>query len=166
MTLLGYGGIVMNSIEILKEDHQEALDLIALLEAADIEVGTEPTDTENFNRLNELMKLHSQIEEELFYPAMEEIEETRNIVERFYDEHKRLDQLLAQLSTKAPGEEEFQDLLVEFRSFLEIHIEEEEEELFPKAEENLGQSRLNEMGRQILEIINSSHKAGAAIKRR
>jgi hemerythrin-like domain-containing protein len=158
--------IVMNSIEILREDHQEALALIAELEAVDTEMETEPTDTENFNRLNELMKLHSRIEEELFYPAMEEIDETRKIVELFYDEHKRLDQLLAQLSTKAPGEEEFQDLLAEFRSFLEIHIEEEEEEVFPKAEESLGQSRLNEIGRQILEMMNSSQKSAASTRRR
>jgi hemerythrin-like domain-containing protein len=160
------GGFAMNSIEILKEDHQKALNLLSELETAVNEPETEPSDTENFNRLNEAIKLHSQIEEELFYPVMKDIKETRIIVERFYNQHKKIDKLLAHLSTIALNQEEFQEPLAELRRVLEIHIEEEEEELFPIAEEKLEQSRLNDIGRQILEMRDNSQTAAASMKRR
>jgi hemerythrin-like domain-containing protein len=156
----------MNSIEILKEDHQKVLDLLSELETAVNEAEPDPMDTENFNRLNETVKLHSQIEEELFYPVMEEIDETRIIVERFNNQHKKIDKLLAHLSTIAINQEEFQEPLAELRRVLELHIEEEEEELFPVAEVILGQSKLNDLGRQILDLRNNSQAAAASMKRR
>jgi hemerythrin-like domain-containing protein len=156
----------MNSIEILKEDHLKALNLLSELENAVNEVGLDPTDSKHFNRLNEAVKVHSQIEEELFYPVMEEIDETRIIVERFYNQHKKIDKLLAHLSTIALNQEEFQEPLAELRRVLEIHIEEEEEELFPVAEVILGQSRLNDIGRQILEMRDNSQAAAASMRRR
>jgi hemerythrin-like domain-containing protein len=156
----------MNSIEILKDDHQKALNLLSELETAVSEAEPDPTDTEKFNRLNEAVKLHSQIEEELFYPVMEEIDETRIIVERFNNQHKKIDNLLAHLSTIAINQEEFQEPLAELRRVLELHIEEEEEELFPVAEVILGQSKLNDLGRQILDLRNNSQAAAASTKRR
>jgi iron-sulfur cluster repair protein YtfE (RIC family) len=156
----------MNAIELLKKDHQEALGLIGKLESADERPGTDPTDTENFNRLNEALKLHSQIEEEFLYPVMEEIEETRGLVEEAYEEHEKVDELLARLSAKAPKQEEFQGLLAELRSSLENHIQKEEDELFPKVEENLDQGELDDLGARIQELKQSGHAAAAATKRR
>src|SRR5262247_1738320 len=101
----------MNAIELLKEDHKEALNLIGKLEAADARQGTDPTYTQNFNRLKEAWKLHSKLEEEFLYPIMEEIEETFRLVDGAYWEHKKIDELLAQLSAQAPDQKEFRELL-------------------------------------------------------
>ena len=156
----------MTAVELLKEDHQELINLIGELEAADDEAEASPRDTENFNRLNEVIKLHIRMEEEIFYPAMEELEETRELTREAFKEHQMVDHLLAQLSTMSPNVEEFQDTLAELRDAIERHIEEEEGELFPKAEELCGQKRLNEMGQQMVWMKNNSRVRAATSKRR
>jgi hemerythrin-like domain-containing protein len=155
----------MTALELLKEDHQELINLIGELEAADDETEASPRDTENFNRLNAAIKLHIRMEEEVFYPAMEELEETRELMREAFKEHQMVDHLLAQLSTMSPGDEEFQDTLSELRDIVERHIEEEEGELFQKAEELCGPSRLDEMGRQMVWMKNNSRVRVATSRR-
>ncbi|MFN7945096.1 MAG: hemerythrin domain-containing protein [Blastocatellia bacterium] len=156
----------MNAIEMLKEDHQEAFRLIEELETADDETGTDPTYTETFNKLNRALKMHTRVEEEVLYPAMEEFNETRDLIRESYKEHDQVEQLLAQLSTLAPNEEEFQDILAELRDAVEHHVDEEEGELFPKVEELCNQSRLQEMGRRMEEIKGNTQKVAATMRRK
>lgn len=77
-----------------------------------------------------------------------------------------MDQLLAQLASQAPGEEDFQDSLAELRSDLEHHIEEEENDMFPQAEQLLGQKQLEELGRQMQAIKDNSQQVAATMRRR
>jgi len=156
----------MTALELLKEDHQEVINLIGELETADDETETGPRDTENFNRLTQAIKLHARMEEEVFYPAMEEFEATRGLAHEAYKEHQMVDHLLAQLATLSPSDDEFQDTLAELRDAIERHIEEEEGELFPKTEELCGQSRLNEMERQMVWMKNNSRVRAATTRRR
>ena len=139
----------MNAIELLKKDHREALELIGNLETADDEPGTDPTDTEKFNELKESLELHTQIEEELLYPLMRQVEETRDLIDGAYGEHEEVNELLTRLSVKAPNQKEFQEHLKEIKAALERHIEKEEVELFPKVEEAVGPDELTEMGNEI-----------------
>lgn len=155
----------MIATELLKNDHKEAISLIEELEAADDQVGTDPTFTETFNRLNELLQMHTRIEEEVFYPAMKEFDESRDLVREFYKEHKEVDRLLAQLSTMAPNVEEFQETLSEMREDIEHHVDEEENELFPMAERLCGESKLQEMGRQMQQIKDGSRAQVAGWRR-
>ncbi len=156
----------MNAIEILKEDHQMAMSLIAELETADDQAGTDPTQTETFNKLQQALKLHTRMEEEIFYPALESFAETKDMVGEAYKEHDQVDQLLAQLSALAPNEEDFQDTLAELRADIEHHVEEEENEMFPQAEELLGQTRLAEMGRQMQDMKDNTQQVAATMRRR
>jgi hemerythrin-like domain-containing protein len=142
----------MNTIELLKQDHQEVIDFIDQLEKADDKTGTDPTDTEIFNKLNQALKLHSRIEEEIFYPALEEFDETKALIKEAYREHETVDYLLAQLSTFAPNQMEFQELLAELRSSTERHIQKEENDLFFKAEELCEPDKLEQMSRLMEEI--------------
>lgn len=156
----------MKALELLREDHQEALNLIGVLEGADDETGGDPNFTETFNRLNEMLRLHSQIEEEVLYPVMEEFEETADLIKASYEDHHQLDQTLTRLSSKAPNQEEFQEILAELRGDLENHIEEEEETLFPQVEELLEANQLDEMGRRIQEMKRDRHVMAEAVMRR
>jgi hemerythrin-like domain-containing protein len=135
----------MNAIELLKQDHRKVIDFIDRLENADDKTGTDPTDTETFNKLNQALKLHSRMEEEVFYPALEGFEETKGLVKEAYREHEKVDTLLAQLSTFAPNQREFQELLTELRSSTEEHINKEENKLFFRAEELCGVEALEQM---------------------
>lgn len=152
----------MNAIELLKEDHQEALDLMDQLEEItgdfdeDDEDAAAPTMSNEpvqlFAQLKQALTLHTQLEEAIFYPAMKQFDETRDMIGEAIEEHQEVDQILNDMATLSPGDEEFQDKLEELRDSVEHHIDEEENELFPRAEELCGDERLNEMGNQMLQM--------------
>ena len=147
----------MNAIEMLKEDHREAMELIEQLELAGDatdadDVGVEGMPVETFNQLQSALTLHTQLEEKIIYPAMRQFDETRAMIDEAVQEHQQVDQLLDEMTSLAPGDDEFQELLAELRDSIEHHVDEEENELFPKAEELCGQQRLEEMGRQMQEM--------------
>ena len=137
----------MNAIELLKQDHQEAAGMMDELETAD--KGSMNATRDTFRRLRDALTLHTQIEEQVFYPALEQHEETRDMIGEAHSEHDEVKQMLAEMSAMTPGNDEFMDKLTELRDSIEHHVEEEENEMFPKAEQILGESRLQEMGRQM-----------------
>jgi hemerythrin-like domain-containing protein len=142
----------MNVVELLREDHEEALQLIEELEGVDEKIGADPTNTEKFNKLHQALRTHTEVEENFFYPVMEEFDEVKQLVEDAYQVHDRIDQLLSQLTTTAPNEAEFQETLADLRNNLEHHIEVEEGRLFPSAEELFEEVELEELGRQMEEM--------------
>jgi len=156
----------MTATELLKEDHQKALNLIVELEAAEHQVGTDPTYTDTFNHLNELLMMHTFIEEKVFYQAMKEFDESRELVRDYRKRDKEFEKLLSQLSTVAPNAEEFQETLSDLRGSVERHIDEEENELFPLAEEFCEQGELQEMGRRMRELKYDSRAKAATIRRK
>ena len=156
----------MNATEVLTHDHQKAMSLIRELEAADHQVGTEPANTDVFNHLNELLTMHTFIEEEVFYPAMKGFDESRDLARTLRKGHKEFERLLSHLSTMVPNAEEFQRTLADLRDCVERHIDEEENELFPLAEELCEPERLDEMGRQMQEMKYNSRAKVATIRRR
>jgi len=147
----------MNAIEILKEDHKEALELIEQLENVGgsldaAEGGVEFAPTNLFKQLKSALTLHTQLEEQVFYPAMREFEETRDLIPVAIEEHQTVDQILEEMSTLTTLDDDFQEKLEELKENLEHHMSEEEDEMFPKAEELCGKKRLDEMGRQMQQI--------------
>ncbi|MCA1605732.1 MAG: hypothetical protein LC775_09725 [Acidobacteria bacterium] len=60
-----------------------------------------------------------------------------------------MDELLTKMSGQS---EDWEDQLSELKGDIEHHVDEEESEMFPQAEELLGQRRLQETGRQMEEM--------------
>ena len=139
----------MNAIELLKNDHQEASSLMEQIELAD---KGDRSAKELFTQLKQALTLHTQIEEQVFYPALKSFEETKDMVPEALEEHQEVDDLLAEMAALSPGNDEFMDKFTELRDAVEHHVEEEENEMFPKAEKVLGESRLQEMGRQMQQM--------------
>jgi hemerythrin-like domain-containing protein len=153
------------AIELLKEDHQEIIRMIEELEVVDDESDEiAQAETGAFDELHYFLKLHTQIEEDIFYPALEKFDETRELVREAYRAHDRVDNFLAQLSLLLPDEEEFQEALSELRADIELHIEEEEGELFAKAEELCSPQKLEELGRQMEDIKNKARTFSVSMK--
>jgi hemerythrin-like domain-containing protein len=139
----------MNAIELLMQDHKEASSMMDQLEVAD---KGDRSAKDIFLQLKQALTLHTQIEEQIFYPALKNHEETRDMVPEALEEHQEVDQILAEMSSLNHGNDEFMDKLTELRDSIEHHVEEEENEMFPKAEQVLGQSRLQEMGSQMQQM--------------
>jgi iron-sulfur cluster repair protein YtfE (RIC family) len=133
---------------MLKQDHQKAAAMMDQIESA----GGEPSVKATFNQLKQALTLHTQIEETIFYPALRNNDETSDQISESFDEHQEVKDLLADLSGLQAGNKEFMSLMADLRASVEHHVEEEENELFPKAQEILGDSRLQEMGQQMLQM--------------
>jgi iron-sulfur cluster repair protein YtfE (RIC family) len=160
----------MNIIELLKEDHREAEELIERLEGLeadldDTKVGIDKMPQALFTKLKNALTLHTQAEEQILYPAMQKFDETADRIPEAIEEHQQVDQILEEMAMLSPAEDEFQERLEELKENLAHHIEEEEDELFPKAEELCGQKRLEEMGRQ-MQKLQQGRSVAATAKRK
>lgn len=142
----------MNAFEILIKDHREVDSMMATLEKAKGDTTSATAYKETFERMREALTVHAEAEETIVYPALEEFEETEEEAEHSYDEHAEVKSLLAQMGELDPTTDEFQNLLSELKTNVQHHVKEEENELFPKGEELLGEAELEQMGQEIMEF--------------
>ncbi len=94
--------------------------------------------------------VHSEIEEETFYPAFDEAageDEDASMVEEARKEHAIVKAIIDLLKSTEPGKE-FEEKFKELRENIEHHADEEEDEMFPRAEKLL-RGRLDELGDQM-----------------
>jgi iron-sulfur cluster repair protein YtfE (RIC family) len=134
----------MEAFELLKADHRKVADLFQQLESAS---GKAKLDV--FNQIRTELELHTQIEEKIFYPAVEKPEETHDLTLEAYEEHNVVKKLLQELSRARTPNEEWEAKAKVLQENVEHHVEEEENELFPKAEEALGDEELQMLGERM-----------------
>jgi hemerythrin superfamily protein len=143
---------LMNAVEILTKDHREVDALIATLEEAKDSNGSNASYKDTFQKLITSLSAHMQAEEEIFYPAMRIVDGEEELVEEAYDEHNEVKSLLLQMQELEPASPEFQENLKQIKLGIEHHVSEEEGEMFPDAQEKLGEQRLQEIGQQIMTL--------------
>ena len=74
----------MDPFELLKTDHRKVEQLFSQLESANGK-----RKLEVFKQIKTELELHTQIEEKIFYPALEEPEETHDLALEAYEEHAK-----------------------------------------------------------------------------
>lgn len=143
----------MNAIDLLVEDHERVKDILTrLTESTERAVKTR---TELLQKLEMEVTIHTQLEEQILYPAYKEAggKEELKMYHEAKEEHRTVDSLvLPDLKATDPGSVEFSGRAKVCKELLEHHIEEEEEEMFPKARELFDKARLEEMGNQMSEL--------------
>jgi hemerythrin-like domain-containing protein len=145
-------GMTDNAIDILTQDHREVDEIIAELENMSGADTGSATPSETFIQLRDNFMLHGQVEEQIFYPALKQNPETASLVEHAVDEHQEVKEMLAQMESLTPNSDEFQRLLKKVKEEIQHHVEEEESEMFVKARQVLGESKMEELGRQIKQM--------------
>src|SRR5215217_6433124 len=146
----------MHAFELLKADHEKVAELFDQLEAANGNAKLEV-----FNQIRTELELHTYIEEKIFYPALEKPEETHDITLEAYEEHAQVKTLLKELSRTRTPDEEWEAQAKVLRENVEHHVEEEENELFDKASEALGQEEIEALG-QRMEAEKARRQGGPA----
>ncbi len=131
----------MNAFKLLKNDHQIVSGLFDQIESA-----SGPAKTQLFTRLKSELDVHALIEEKIFYPALENKKESREITLEAYEEHKVVKDLLAELANGSPASEEWDAKLKVLRENVDHHVEEEEGELFGKADDVLSDEDIERLG--------------------
>jgi hemerythrin-like domain-containing protein len=78
------------------------------------------------------LKVHTQIEEEIFYPAARQALEETDLVAEALVEHDSAKQLIAKLEGGDAQAEEYDAMFTVLGEYVNHHITEEQDELFPK----------------------------------
>ena len=149
----------MNPFTLLKADHKKAAAIMEKIDST-TERGVK-TREELFAQLKAELELHTRIEETILYPALKEIDKTRDITLEAYEEHRLVKQLLAELDKLAKDEEQWTAKFTVLKENVEHHVEEEEGEMFPKAAKALSQEEVETLGTR-LEKAKEETKTAAA----
>ena len=78
------------------------------------------------------LKVHAQIEEELFYPTAREETGDNDLIDEAIVEHMGAKTLIAQIKAGAPGQPLYDAKVKVLGEQVRHHVKEEEEELFPE----------------------------------
>lgn len=79
------------------------------------------------------LKVHAQVEEEIFYPAVKQTLKDKELVPEATVEHATLKHLIAQVEFVEPDGEMFDAKIKVLSEYVEHHVKEEQNEIFPKA---------------------------------
>jgi hemerythrin superfamily protein len=103
---------------------------------------------EVFEEIRREVTLHSQMETEIFYPALENTPSTRakELVAAAVKDHGTMDSLFEELDSMNGQDRRFDAKVSELFDVIEAHIGKEEEEIFDEARKNLPEYRLEELG--------------------
>jgi hemerythrin-like domain-containing protein len=77
--------------------------------------------------------VHTQIEEEIFYPAVREAIKDTDLLDEAEVEHASAKDLIAQLQEATEVDEKFDAKVKVLGEYIDHHVKEERNELFPKA---------------------------------
>src|SRR3954468_3324868 len=135
----------MDAISMLKDDHKAVERLFKRFEGAGSRSYVEKRNI--VDRIIEELSQHAAIEEQLFYPvARAAVPDTEDIALESLEEHNIVKWVLSDLQTMAPQHERFDAKVTVLIENVRHHVEEEEEEFFPKVRDELGRKVLNELG--------------------
>jgi len=114
------------ALRLLKEDHARVRSMFDKFEKT--ESGREKQVLAQ--TICHEIKVHAQLEEEIFYPAVRQAIEDEDIMNEADVEHASAKQLIAQIETADPTEEHFDALVTVLGEYIKHHVKEEESEMF------------------------------------
>jgi hemerythrin superfamily protein len=116
-----------DAIDLLMRDHRE----VEVLFARYTETGDEGQKTALVERICRLLKVHAQIEEEIFYPAAKRRIEDRELVDEAVVQHHNAKTLIRDIENARPGDPMVEARMQVLSEQVAEHVHEEETELFP-----------------------------------
>jgi hemerythrin superfamily protein len=121
----------VEAINMLKEDHDRVEKAFKEFEKLDRE------DTETVRQLVmtvcEELKIHTTLEEEIFYPAVREAIDDEDLMNEASVEHETAKMLIEQLENMQPDDPNYHATFTVLGEYVMHHVEEEEGEMFPAA---------------------------------
>ena len=79
------------------------------------------------------LKAHAQVEEEIFYPALRAVLKDTDMLAEAEVEHAGAKDLIAQIEAMADADEMFDAKVKVLGEYIDHHVKEERNEIFPKA---------------------------------
>lgn len=132
------------AVRLLKEDHREVEKMFDEYEQLD----DEQEKLELFNKIALSLKVHTQIEEEIFYPE-ERGDVEDDMLDEAWVEHDGAKKLIAEIEAMEPGDQYYDAKVKVLGEYIKHHVKEEEQPggIFSQAKK--GEEDLDEMGERI-----------------
>jgi hemerythrin superfamily protein len=136
-----------NAIELLKHDHREVESMFKQFDAED----ESRSKAEIAQHICLSLIVHSEIEEELFYPAAQRAldDEDRDLISEAKVEHMSLKRLIDDIGGSGPSDEMFEARMTVLKEYVKHHVHEEEHELMPQVKKS--DLDLEALGSRLLE---------------
>ena len=129
--MTGKAGVTSRVIEMLQEDHEKVKGLFEDFESAEGKEQAEIAATV----ITEL-EVHAELEEKLIYPVIRAEIDEDEMMNEAVEEHHLVHILIKELKKLALKDEVFQAKFKVLGELVKHHIEEEESEMLPKAQES------------------------------
>jgi len=144
----------MNALQILEQDHNKVKGLF--------QEAQNTTDRRHlkqiFDKIDTELEIHAHIEETVFYPALEEHEEFKDMVAEALEEHQEAKKLLDELEQLGAESHDFGSKLQQLIEAVEHHVQEEEGEMFPKIRELFDEDELEQLGKELESVKGVQHR--------
>lgn len=153
----------MNAIQLLKDDHKKLKGL--LNELVKTTTRADKKRMQLLEKIEQELRVHTRIEEEIFYPAFKKAGNSAHAKIYFeaLEEHRAVEDLvLPDLKKTDRGSENFSGRAKVLKELVEHHADEEEKDMFKKAEQSMAKDELNALGEQMAERKQELKKSGAA----
>jgi hemerythrin superfamily protein len=145
---------------MLKEDHVRIKRLFRQFEQAG--EGAKKQKADIVNRILTELTVHTYIENEAMYPRVRELlPDLEEDVLESYEEHHVADVLCFELAGMSPDDERFDAKTTVLIESVTHHIEDEEQNWFPKVRDGLGRKTLQEIGEQMAELRKKAPRSPA-----
>lgn len=128
------GAQEQDAIAMLMADHRKVKQLFSDFEQLRDD-GSDEDKSAIVKRICNELKIHSELEEEIFYPAVRKAINDSELMDEALVEHAGAKELIAQLEGASPGDDLYDAKVTVLGEQIVHHVKEEEGEMFPKAKQ-------------------------------
>lgn len=121
-----------SAITLLKKDHREVEGYFEEYE----ELEDDNAKAELAEKICLALKVHTQIEEEIFYPAARKATQDNDLLDEALVEHAGAKHLIEEIEAMEVGDDLYDAKISVLGEQIKHHVKEEEEELFPEIEDS------------------------------
>jgi len=149
-----------DAIVMLKEDHVRIKRLFRDFQQAGDGARKQKADV--VSRILTELTVHTYVENEAMYPRVRELlPALEDDVLESYEEHHVADVLCFELAAMGPDDERFDAKTTVLIELVTHHIDEEEQDWFPKVREGLGRKALQDIGAEMVELRKKAPRSPA-----
>jgi iron-sulfur cluster repair protein YtfE (RIC family) len=139
----------MEALTLLVADHNRVRGLVSRFKSASEDDDIE-TMAELAAKMREELEVHTTIEEEIFYPGVQELsDDLAEVVAEGIQEHHEVEVMLEELEGLASDDPAWKAKWTVITENVEHHAEEEESEMFPGVRKNASSEWLEDMGERL-----------------
>lgn len=121
-----------DAIALLTADHNAVKKLFKQFDKLVESKANSQTKADLVKQICTELKIHSQIEEEIFYPAVRDEIDEELLMDEADVEHAEVEDLIMQLEEMNPDEDHYDAKVKVLGEQVDHHIQEEQEKMFPK----------------------------------